>query len=201
MFDFSTNAKRKEAWLFLEVLWEGLEYLCQQVQQEERERARSGKNFAYCDFGNQPGDAMLCNHFLWYATALYNFILVFQQAFSPSENLERRFREVLRWRHEVAAHALWALRKKASRKKQSMKRAQPNKRDVAKQDMSVMLFPEFNFQGDGHLEIGGMMIIPPRGDTFSTSNAKRRIRSDWRWGVVHTHERLTEIVSKYACTK
>src|SRR4029077_18258510 len=107
-------ADRKEAGDFLDTVWQGLEYLCQEVQRVERERAKPDKNFAYVDFGSSPGDAMLCNHFLWYANALYNFILVFQVAFSPAENLERKFREVLRWRHEVAAHALWALRKRAS---------------------------------------------------------------------------------------
>src|SRR2546423_14456319 len=83
MFDFFTKADRKEAWLFLEILWEGLEYLCQQVERVEGERAKSGKNFACTDFGNQRGDGMLCNYFLWYASALYNFIGVFNKAFSP----------------------------------------------------------------------------------------------------------------------
>ena len=64
-FDFSTKAYRKEAWLFLETVWKGLDYLCQQVGKEETERAaKSGKNFAYIDFGDQPGDAMVCNCFL-----------------------------------------------------------------------------------------------------------------------------------------
>jgi len=31
-FDFSTKARRKEAWLFLDIVWEGLEYLCEQVE-------------------------------------------------------------------------------------------------------------------------------------------------------------------------
>ena len=47
MFDFSTNAKQKEAWLFLEIVWEGPEYLCEQVERVERERAKPNKNFAY----------------------------------------------------------------------------------------------------------------------------------------------------------
>ena len=103
MFDF-TKAHRKEAWLFLDTVWKGLEYLCQQVQREERERvAKSGKNFAYTDFGSQPGDAMVCNYFLWYASALYNFIGVFQKAFSPAEDLEDEFANVIKWRHKVAA--------------------------------------------------------------------------------------------------
>ena len=29
------KAHRKEAWLFLETVWKGLEYLCQQVEKEE----------------------------------------------------------------------------------------------------------------------------------------------------------------------
>jgi hypothetical protein len=184
MCDFSTKAHRKEAWLFLETVWKGLEYLCKQVQREEKKRvAKFGKNSAVIDFGDQPGDPMVCNYFFWYASALYNFILVFQEAFSPSENLEgSEFREVLRWRHEVAAHALWALRKRASRKKQSKKKARCNKRDVAKQDMSIVLYPEFNLKFDGHFEVGGFC-------------------PEWQWGLVRTHERLKEIVIKYAPSK
>src|SRR4030095_14513297 len=79
MFDFSTKADRKEAAVFLGIVWEGLEYLCEQVEQEETERvAKTGKNFGYTDFGSQPGDALVCNYFLWYASALYNFIGIFQ---------------------------------------------------------------------------------------------------------------------------
>jgi hypothetical protein len=85
MFDFSSNAKQKEAWLFLDTLWQGLEYLCQQVERVERERAKPDKNFTYVDLSSSPGDAMLCNYFLWYANVLYNFIGVFKKAFSPSE--------------------------------------------------------------------------------------------------------------------
>jgi hypothetical protein len=55
-FDF-TKAHRKEAWLFLDTVWQGLEYLCQQVERVERERAKPDKNFAYLDFGSSPGDA------------------------------------------------------------------------------------------------------------------------------------------------
>ena len=203
-FDF-TKAHRKEAWLFLDTVWQGLEYLCKQIERAEKERVKSlglseedAKNFAYCDFGNHPEDAMVCNYFVWYANALYNFILVYQEAFSPSENLEGQFRQVLRWRHEVAAHALWALRKRTSRKKQSMKRAQRNNRDVAKQNMSILLFPEFNFGGDGHFQVGGMRIGPPTVDGSLTDGASR---ADWQWGLVPTHERLKAIVSKYVPAK
>ena len=105
-FDF-TNAYRQEAWLFLDTVWHGLEYLCEEVDQEERERAKSGKNFAYTDFGNQPGDAMLCNYFIWYANTFCNFIRVFNKAFSPSENLEEEFANVITWRNKVGAHASW----------------------------------------------------------------------------------------------
>ena len=65
-FDF-TKAHRKEAWLFLDTVWQGLEYLCAQVERVERERAKPNNNFAYVDFGSSPGDAMVCNYFLWYA--------------------------------------------------------------------------------------------------------------------------------------
>jgi hypothetical protein len=102
MFDFSTNAKQKEAWLFLETVWEGLDYLYQQVERAERERAQSlgltdetAKNFSYCDVGSSPGDSMVCNYFVWYANALSNFIGVFKKAFSLSENLEDDFANVI----------------------------------------------------------------------------------------------------------
>jgi len=107
MFDFSSNAKQKEAWLFLDTLWQGLEYLCQQVERVERERAKPDKNFAYVDFSSSPGDAMLCNYFLWYANALYIFIGVFKKTFSPSEDLEREFANLITWRHKVSAHTSW----------------------------------------------------------------------------------------------
>jgi hypothetical protein len=42
MFDFSTKARRKEAWLFLDTVWQGLEYLYQQVERAEKERALKG---------------------------------------------------------------------------------------------------------------------------------------------------------------
>ena len=67
-FDF-TKAHRDEGWVFLDTVWHGLEYLCEQVERAEKERAKflglseeAAKNFAYCDFGNHPGDAMLCNY-------------------------------------------------------------------------------------------------------------------------------------------
>jgi hypothetical protein len=178
MFDFSSKAKQDEAWLFLEILWEGLEHLCKQVGQMERERAeKTGKDFAYCDFGNQPGDAMVCNYFLWYAGALYNFIGVFKKAFSPTEDLEHEFTNVIKWRHKVAAHSSWAW---------------PQGDNPATQDMSILLFPEFNFKFDGHFEVGGMQIGSP---TAGTSCA------DWCWGLVRTHQQLKHIVSKYASAK
>jgi hypothetical protein len=177
MFDFSTNAKQKEAWLFLETVWEGLEYLCQQVERVEMERAKPNKNFAYCDFGDQPGDAMACNYFLWYANALYNFIGVFKKAFLPSEDLNGEFANVITWRQKVSAHTSWVW---------------PHGDNAATQDMSILLFPEFNFQLDGHFEVGGMQIISPTGDASC---------GEWRWSLVRTHERLKEIVSKYAPAK
>src|SRR6266481_7916132 len=102
MFDFSTKADRKEAADFLETVWQGLEYLCEHVERVERERAKSGKNFVGVDFGNQPGDAIVCNYFLWYATAFRNFIGVFQKAFSPAEDLKQEFADVILWRNKVA---------------------------------------------------------------------------------------------------
>jgi hypothetical protein len=177
MFDFSSNAKQKEAWLFLDTLWQGLEYLCQQVERVERERAKPDKNFAYVDFSSSPGDAMLCNYFLWYANALYNFIGVFKKAFSPSEDLEQEFANVITWRHKVSAHTSWVW---------------PHGDNAATQDMSILLFPEFNFQFDGHFEVGGMQTTSPTGGASC---------GEWRWGLVRSHERLKEIVSKYAPAK
>lgn len=175
-FDF-TKAHRKEAWLFLDTVWQGLEYICQQVERVERERAKPDKNCAYVDFGSSPGDAMLCNYFLWYANALHNFVSVFKKALSPSENLEEEFANVITWRHKVSAHTSWAW---------------PHGDNAAIQDMSILLFPEFNFQFDGHFEVGGMQTISPTGGASC---------GEWRWGLVRSHERLKEIVSKYAPSK
>jgi hypothetical protein len=136
-----------------------------------------GNNFGYTDFGSQPGDAMLCNHFLWYANTFCNFIGVFEKAFEPSEDLEQKFANVITWRHKVGAHTSWVW---------------PKGDNAATQNMSILLFPEFNFQGDGHFEVGGMRIESPTGDASC---------ADWRWGLVSTHKRLKEIVSKYASAK
>lgn len=145
MFDFSTKADRKEAGDFLDTVWQGLEYLCEQVERVERERAKPDKNFAYVDFGSSPGDAMVCNYFLWYASALYNFVGVFEKAFSPSQDLQDEFKEVIKWRHKVAAHTAWVW---------------PRHDDNAPtQDMSILLFPEFNFKFDGHFEVGGFRVF------------------------------------------
>lgn len=200
MFASSTKAQERDAWLLLDILWEGLEHLCQQVERAEMERAQSlglskeaAQNFSYCDFGSEPGDSMVCNYFVWYANVLYNFLLIFEEAFLPSENLEREFRNVLRWRHEVAAHALWALRKRALRKRQSRETVRHNNRGAAKQNMSILLFPEFSA---GHFAVGGVTILPP-GDASPSYTPERKIRFDWQWGLVRTHQRLKAIVEKY----
>jgi hypothetical protein len=181
MFDFASNAKHKEAAHFLETFWKGLDYLCQQVERAERERGKSlglteetAKNVSYCDFGSHPDDWLVCNYFVWYANALSNFISVFAKAFPVSEDLEADFANVITWRHKVAAHTSWVW---------------PKDDSASTQDMSIMFFPEFGFGGDGHFEVGGMQIVSP---TDGASCA------DWRWGLVHTHERLEAIVSKYA---
>src|SRR5438270_8540013 len=106
----------------------------------------------------------------WYANALHNFIGVFKKAFSPSEDLEHEFHSVVTWRHKVAAHASWAW---------------PKRDNCATQDVSIMLFPQANA---GHFEVGGFQIGSPGGDSSC---------SGWHWGLVSTHERLREIVSKY----
>jgi hypothetical protein len=180
-FDFSTKAHRKETGGFLDTVWQGLEYLCQQVELVERERAKPDKNFAYVDFGSSPGDAMVRNYFLWYANALYNFIGVFKKAFSPTENLRIEFANVILWRNKVAARTAWEW---------------PLEEDTAAtRDMSIMLFPEFNFKFDGHFEVGGMRIGPMTGNLSLTDDASC---AEWCWVLVRTHERLKEIVSKYA---
>jgi hypothetical protein len=58
--------------------------------------------------------------------------------------------------------------------------------------MSIVLFPEFNFKFDGHFEVGGARVTSA--DTGESS-------PDWQWGLVRTHQRLKEIVSKYAPAK
>jgi hypothetical protein len=74
----------------------------------------------------------------------------------------------------VAAHTSWVW---------------PLDDNAATRDMSIVLFPEFNFSGDGHFEVGGMRAVRP--DTGESS-------PDWRWGLVPAHEQLKKIVSKYA---
>jgi len=54
------------------------------------ERGKPDKNFAYVDFGNSPGDAMVCNYFLWYTNALYDFIGVFKRH-PGGHQITRRF--------------------------------------------------------------------------------------------------------------
>lgn len=206
MFDFSTNAQRKEAAIFLDTVWQGLEYLCQQIEQEESKRvAETGKNFAYTDFGSQRSDALVCNYFLWYANALYNFIRVFQKAFSLTENLDDEFANVITWRHKVSAHASWV---------------SPRRDNAPTQDMSIVLYPDFNFKFDGHFEVGGAKVgratgqlimpsisLPTQGLGVTEGASLTEVGSfieeissspDWNWGLVSTHERLKKIVSKYA---
>jgi hypothetical protein len=120
----------------------------------------------------KPGDAMVCNCFLWYTSALHNFIQVFQKAFSPAEDLKHEFANVITWRNKVSAHTSWVW---------------PRGDNAAPQNMSILLFPEFNFKFDGHFEVGG--------DRLESEGGGRS--ADWQWGLVRTHERLKEIVSKY----
>jgi hypothetical protein len=158
-------------------MWQGLEYLCQQVERAEKERAQSlsltdetAKNFGYCDFGSSPGDSMVCNYFVWYADTLSNFIGVFKKAFSLSEDLEDDFANVIKWRHKVAAHTSWEW---------------PKDDNAATQNMSILLFLEFSF---GHFEVGGVRIISRTGAASC---------SDWSWGLVSTHEKLKAAVKNY----
>jgi hypothetical protein len=98
MFDFSTKVDKPEAGVVLDTLWQGLEYLCEQVKQVEKERANShGLNFAGTDFRSSPAEAMVCNYFVWYANAFCNFIRVFKKAFSITEDLEQEFGNVITW--------------------------------------------------------------------------------------------------------
>jgi len=55
--------------------------------------------------------------------------------------------------------------------------------------MSIVLFPEFNLKFDGHFEVGSSRM--GLADTGESS-------PEWGWGLIRTHERLKEIVSKYA---
>jgi len=103
---------------------------------------------------------------------LHNFIQVFQKAFSPAEDLKHEFANVITWRNKVSAHTSWVW---------------PRGDNAAPQNMSILLFPEFNFKFDGHFEVGG--------DRLESEGGGRS--ADWQWGLVRTHERLKEIVSKY----
>jgi hypothetical protein len=191
-FDFSTKARRKEAWLFVDTVWEGLDYIDQQVRRIEVERGLTD-NFSYCTFGSEEGDAIVCNYFLWYANALHNFIRVFKKAFCPRENLKKEFRCVIAWRHKVAAHTSWVW---------------PKRDSADTQNMSILLFPEVSA---GHFAVGGFRIMSQRdcsrGQPFFVrvkSFLRKLFRNyeppcpDWRWELARTHERLKEIVSKYA---
>jgi hypothetical protein len=196
MFDFSTKARRKDAGDFLGTVWKGLEYLCQQVERLEKERVeKTGKNFGYVDFGSHPDDWLVCNCFVWYANALVNFIGVFTKAFRPRENLRKKFRRVITWRNKVAAHTSWVW---------------PKRDNPATQNMSILLFPEFNLQLDRHFEVGGFRVFSHRNESLlvRVKNFLRKLlrtelrdHTDWRWGLVGTHEQLKEIVSKYASAK
>jgi hypothetical protein len=203
MFDFLTKARWKEAWLFLDSVWQGLEYLYQQVERAERERAQSlgltdetAKNFSYCDFGSHPGDWMVCNYFVWYANALSNFIGVFRKAFRPREKLKKEFRSVITWRNKVAAHTSWVW---------------PKGDSADTRNASILLFPEFSA---GHFEVGGVRFFSERTESLFVCEknflrkvwqivvgGKQPVRPDWQWGLVRTHERLKEIVSNYASVK
>jgi len=76
--------------------------------------------------------------------------------------------------------------------------------------MSILLFPEFNLQLDGHFEVGGFRVFSHRKESLlmRLKNFLRKLlrtgprdHTDWRWGLVSTHERLKEIVSNYASSK
>src|SRR5262249_26001880 len=110
------------------------------------------------------------------------------KAFPVSEDLEADFANVITWRHKVAAHTSWVW---------------PKADNVATQDMSIVLFPEFNFQGDEHFEVGGVqsgkttgqLIMPLTVDASLTEEVS--FSPDWRWALVRTHEQLKELVRKY----
>jgi hypothetical protein len=151
MFDLSAKAQRAEAGDFLETIWQGLEYLCQQVERIERKRLEflgsieeAARDLASVELDYEP-DAMLCNYFLWYASALYNFIGVFNKAFSPSEDLREEFASVITWRHKVSAHTSWV---------------SPRRDDtLATQTVSIALYPQFPYPVDQHFWIGAVFIF------------------------------------------
>lgn len=178
MFTSSLKAPRNDAKLFLDTVWDGLEYIYREVQGAEadyRQRhnltEENAKNMYHCGFGGEQEDSLVCNFFLWYANTLYNFVGVFSQAFSPKENLQQEFQNVITWRNKVAAHASWKW---------------PKGDNKATQQMSIILFPEFS---GGHFEIGGWIV---RSKTDSESSCAK-----WCWGLVVTHNRLKEIISNY----
>src|SRR6266513_2639577 len=149
MFTASKAAGKPEA-VFLNIVWSGLEHIYKAVKALEAERI-SGmgmtpervRDFSYCSFGSEPGDDLVCNYFLWYASACYNFIQVFSKAFSPAEKLDAEFGNIITWRHKVSAHPSWVW---------------PKGDSMASQQMSICLFPEFS---DGHFQVGGVVICSP----------------------------------------
>ena len=101
--------------------------------------------------------------------------------------ISHEFANVIEWRHKVAAHTSWVW---------------PKKDDTATQQSSIVLFPEFNFKFDGHFEVGGFRTFSAESKPDSDALfAWPRNYTDWQWGLVRTHERLKEIVSKYASAK
>ena len=92
------------------------------------------------------------------------------------ELISHEFANVIERRHKVSAHTSWVW---------------PEKDGIATQGMSIVLFPEFNFRFDGHFEVGGVRVFSDEGGSCT----------EWQWGLVRTHERLKEIVSKDASAK
>jgi hypothetical protein len=91
--------------------------------------------------------------------------------------LDEKFANVILWRNKVAAHTAWEWAREED--------------NAVTRDMSIVLFPAFNFMGDGHFEVGGVRPISEKGESCP----------EWQWKLVPTHQRLREIVSKYAAAK
>lgn len=115
---FSVGSTKREAY-FLQVLWDGMVRLNDEVAEIEKNRAQEDKTMfeayglkplAYCssNFGSGPNDTVITNNFIWYACSAWCFLQLFDCAFRPADAYKDRFSAMLKWRKKVAAHTAWA---------------------------------------------------------------------------------------------
>ena len=183
---FSSSTSKKEAY-FLQVLWDGLERLYEEVSALEKARAETDaaqftalgiRPLAYGSscFGSGPNDTMITNDFVWYACSAACFLALFDHAFRPTDNYHTVFAEMLKWRDKVAAHTayVWAI---TEHKDPSKIDSQPS------QDASIMMSPDWDTD---HYSVGGWIV----------GNGQTSSHSDWHWSLTRTHTQLREYLRR-----